>query len=274
MAEPSTTIANCPACGMPLRLGESDTTCPQCGAVYRTRPGAPDSPPIRVHPIWRPLRRDMYNRQALVLLSVVLVSVGLFCGVVGALIGLVGPQLARQAAERAERLSPISAAALTDGRPGAEALIEGRVSGRNRALAQNMVAYTLEVYQGIDEDGDAIWEEREGQTPRLRVELSDGLVELAEGGYALSGRLHTSETGGERYSGLMAGDEIMAFGRLVEGQEEIELQADLVYAGTRSAYLEDQREGAVFSRAAGGATALVGLVLLLAGAAAWHFRKK
>ncbi len=273
MAGPNTTIANCPACGMPLRLGDGDITCPQCGAVYRTRPGAPDSPPIRVHPIWRPLRRDMYNRQALVLLAVVLMSVGLFCGAAGAMIGIVGPQLARQAAERAERLSPLSAAALTDGRPGAEALIEGRVSARNRALAQNLVAYTLEVYRGTDEDGDEIWEERGGQTPRLRVELSDGLAELAEGGYALSGRLHTSETGGERYSGLMAGDQIMALGTLAEGQEGIELRADLVYAGDRSDYIEDQRQGAVFSRAAGAITALVGLVLLLGGTAALYFRK-
>src|SRR5262245_58052064 len=97
----------------------------------------------------------------------------------GGFMATAGAQQARAQAERAERLRPLTAAALDDSRSGSEALVEGRISARNPLLFQQFVAYIREEYRGSDDDDREKWEEDERRTPALRIDVADGIVALA-----------------------------------------------------------------------------------------------
>ncbi len=212
-----------------------------------------------------------------------LLGFGLIFVVVGLGLATLAAGQARAAAERAERLAPLGVAALEDSPPGREALVEGVVSARNRALFQEMVAYVREEYRGTDSEGDALWSEDERRTPPLWLDLPGGTARLADGAYTLdSPAQRWQEPGGltwngfagegtKRYRGFRAGDPVVAIGTLVAGPEGPQLRAEFVAGGTRAGYIDRQRSGAAMLPWLGGVFALVGAGLMAGGA--WALRR-
>ncbi|HEU4324874.1 MAG TPA: hypothetical protein VFS21_17140 [Roseiflexaceae bacterium] len=207
-----------------------------------------------------------------------LLGFGLIFVLVGLGLAVVAAGEARAAADRAERLTPLGAAALEDSPPGREVLVEGAVSARNRALFQDMVAYVREEYRGTDSDGDSQWSEDERRTPPLWLDLPGGTARLADDTYTLeSPAQRWQEPGGltwngfsgegtKRYRGFRAGDSVVAIGTLVAGQEGPELRAEFVAGGTRASYIASQRSGAAVLPWIGGIFTLVGAGLMAGGA--------
>jgi hypothetical protein len=180
-------------------------------------------------------------RRILAAALLLLGGLGLACGL---LAGVLLPWLFDADMARARRLEPISYVAFEDGAPGREALIEGRLSERNRPTPEGFVAYTRYV-AAFEADGDRVWRSVETVRPPLLVELPGGLVRVA-GDYTLQGPLERHERGALLIEGLRAGAPVIAMGELVEGQEGIELLADTVAAGTRADYISGAGDAAAF----------------------------
>jgi hypothetical protein len=207
-----------------------------------------------------------------------LIGFGLVFVAIGIFMATVGARQAGAEAERAERLRPLSVAALDDSQPGREALIEGRISNRNPALFQEFVAYVREEYRGSDEDDRERWEEDERRTPPLLIELADGIVSLANDSYILdspphhwqesqSARAWNSLTGEgtKRYRGFQAGDAALAIGTLAPGSAGLELQAERVYGGTRDSYIADRRQAALWMPRIGAIFGAIGAAIAIGG---------
>lgn len=188
---------------------------------------------------------------------------------------------ARAGADRAEGLAPADAAALAAADAGAELLVEGTISPANPARFRDFVAYVREEFRGSDSNGDERWAEDERVTPPLLIEAR-GQARLANADYALEGPHERwqeeglnwssrTQEGTKRYRGLVAGGPIIAIGTVVPGAEGNELRAELVYGGTREAYVATQRGVARLLPAVGVAIAAAGALLTLV--AAWVLRR-
>jgi hypothetical protein len=212
-----------------------------------------------------------------------LVAFGLVFLAIGLFTAIVGTREASAEAARAEGLRPLTAAALDDGAPGREVLVEGRISERNPALFRQFVAYAREEYRGGDDDKDT-WQEDQRSTPPLLIEVADGAVSLAKAGYVLDSPPHTWQEsqslswngltgeGTKRYRGFQAGDVVMAIGTLAAGSEGMELRAERVYGGTRSAYIASRRSAARWIPWLGGVFAVVGAGI--AGGGVWWLARR
>lgn len=213
--------------------------------------------------------RGCVSRFLVLALGLVFVVVGLILGV-----GVAGA--ARAAAERAARLEPIGARQLALRGAGEAVLVEGVVSKRNPARFRDFVAYIREEYRGEDDDGDATWAIDERVTPPLLIEAA-GVIQVANSDYQLQGRqARWQESGGlawngftdegtKRYAGLRADDPVMSIGAAVRGREGVELQAELIYAGTRADYIAEQRGIATWLPWIGLSLGGVGLLLIAIG---------
>lgn len=172
----------------------------------------------------------------------------LFVG--GALLcGVVGLFASGQAGRRVERLTPSTAIRLEDTQPGAEVLVEGRISSRNAVQASSFVAYVREERR-VEDDGDTgSWAVRERVTPPLILELPDGWVQIENDDYDLvdaktvEERYDLSEPSTLRYQGLERGDSVIAVGVLVAHREHPGIEADFVARGTRERYIARRRTG-------------------------------
>lgn len=204
-----------------------------------------------------------------------LLAFGLVFVVLGAFMGIFEARRASADAERAAGLEPISAAALEDREIGRDTLVEGALSARNPARFRDFVAYVREEYRGRDKDGDQTWREDERVTPQLLIEAG-GLVQLANQDYIISGDLvrwreegplyySSFEGGTKRYEGLVAGQTVTAIGTVVPGPEGNLLQAEVVFAGDRSAYIAARRSDAAWLPWFGVIFSVVGLVVMAAG---------
>ena len=206
-----------------------------------------------------------------------LLGFGLIFIVAGVAMATIGARQASAEADRATRLAPLSVAALDDSPPGREALVEGRVSARNRALFQGFVAYVREEYRGSDDDHKDKWSEDERRTPRLLIDLAGGAVALADDRYDLDNPPHAWQEPGaltwngfagegtKRYRGFQAGDIVMVIGTLAPGREGMLLRAERVYGGTRSAYIAERRSTARWMPWIGGLFGLAGAAIASAG---------
>jgi hypothetical protein len=207
-----------------------------------------------------------------------LIGFGLVFLAIGIVMATVAARQAGAEAARAERLRPLTVAALDDSQPGREALVEGYRSDRNPALFQQFVAYVREEYRGRDDNDRERWEEDERRTPPLLIDLVDGTVPLANDSYMLDSPPHiwqesqsslawngfTGE-GTKRYHGLRAGDAALAIGTLVAGPEGLELQAERVYGGTRSSYIAERQQTALWMPRIGAIFGVIGAALALLG---------
>jgi hypothetical protein len=192
--------------------------------------------------------RVSFTSLFLILFGAVFVAVGVWIGVFGA-------RAAAAAADRAEHLRPLSAAALEDATPGRDALLEGQISEHNAARFREMAAYVREEYRGSDDDGEQ-WSEDERVTPRLLLDLADGRAQIGNTDYiieappvqwqesrALTWNGITNE-GTKRYRGFAAGNTVTAIGTIVAGREGSELRAEVLSGGDRAAYIARQRGSA------------------------------
>lgn len=193
--------------------------------------------------------------------------------IVGGVLAFVVAGRAGEDAARAERLAPLTAAELESAAPGQEALLEGQIDQRSRAIFRDFVAYVREEYRGKDAEDREQWFEDERATPPLLLATGGSLATVGDAGYELEGAaaiwresdaLSWSSATGEgtkRYRGLRAGDTITAIGAVAEGAEGRELAADTVFAGTRAEYIAERRSSAAIAPWIGAAFGLVGLVV-------------
>ena len=187
-------------------------------------------------------------------------SLGLCCGLFS---GVLFPRLFDADVARVQALAPLSYAAFEDGTPGRAALLEGRLSARNPASPEGFVIYTRSV-AGLDRDGKRVWRELERVQPPLLLELPGGVARVV-GDYNLNGIMERVGDDLTQIEGLRAGASVMAVGTLVQGQEGVELQADLVAAGTRAAFLASNRAAALFFSIFGWALIGGGALLFVGG---------
>lgn len=190
------------------------------------------------------------------------------------LCGLLLPIYSTGAANRAERLTPVPAAVLEDSQPGQEVMVEGRVSSLNPAQYGPFVAYVREERQVNVDKGTPVagsWKEVERVTPPLLLELPDGPVQIENRSYNLVGARTVEKPGSglyrytdSRYSGIEAGDHVMAIGSVVAAAERPQIYAEFVYRGSRAQYIGGQRSAVLFG-------IVGGIVLAVAGGAlvAW-----
>jgi hypothetical protein len=203
-------------------------------------------------------------------------GVPLLC-LVAPMCGLLIPYTATRDANRVERLTPAPVSILVDGEPGREVLVEGRVSSRNPARYGSYVAYIREEREiNTNDEGTTTtgsWRVVERVTPPLLLELSDGLVQIENSGYDLRGgktvekkSLWEQEI---RYSGIEAGDHVIAVGVLFAADEPPQISAEYVYRGTQAQYVSGQRTMVVIGIVAGIVFAVAGIILILWGLVSW-----
>lgn len=209
-----------------------------------------------------------------------LLGMGLLFMLVGGLVGVVGAQAARAEVARLEQLSPLSAGALADQPDGAEVLVEGVVSPRNRAVFRDFVAYVREELDvRTDSDGDRreSWRSDGRETPPLILEAG-GVVLVGNESYSIAkghltwydeatlGFNHQPRDGSRRYFGLLAGGPVTAVGTVVAGREGKELDARTLFGGSHEQFLAAQRQGAAVLPILGAVFGVLGLLLAAVGA--------
>jgi hypothetical protein len=204
----------------------------------------------------------------IILNPIVLLVVALLSGIVGGVLLYDAPAYAASAA-RAERLQPVSAAALADSAPGREVLLEGRVSDRTPAVYRSFVAYVREEYRSDQlnlsgGDDSPRWEVVERVTPPLVVALPDGEARIANDNYVFDTTAFTVREaeptltkGAVQSRGYRAGDPVLAVGTVVDAGGERAIDAEFVYAGTRAAYIAEMRRLASRSLPIGGVLLVV-----------------
>lgn len=206
--------------------------------------------------------------QKVVLNPIVLLVVALLSGVIGVALLYDVPAYAARAA-RAERLQPISAAALADSTPGREVLLEGQVGNRTPAVYRSFVAYVREEYRSsqfgwLGGDSSERWEEVERVTPPLVVALADGEARIANRDYLFDTTAFTFREaeptltdGAVQSRGYRVGDPALVVGTVVVDGDQRAVEAEFIYAGTRTAYLAEMRLLARRSLPIGGMLLLV-----------------
>jgi hypothetical protein len=212
--------------------------------------------------------------------KLLLLGLGVAFLAVGVAVGVFGARQARAHVALVEGLRPLSAAELDAQPAGADALVVGVVSPRNPAVFRGFVAYEreeLDVTRDSDGDRSERWRADGAVTPRLLIEAG-GLVQLAGEGYSIErghemwydeatlGFNNQPRDGSKRYSGLLAGMPVTAFGSVAEGAEGVELEARTLFGGTREQYLASQREAAAFMPIFGAIFGAVGAALIGVGA--------
>ncbi len=203
---------------------------------------------------------SLATRRILAAALLLIGSLGLCCGLFS---GVLFPRLFDADVARVQALDPLSYAAFEDATPGRAALLEGRLSARNPASPEGFVIYTRSV-ASLDRDGKRVWRELERVQPPLLLELPGGVARVV-GDYNLNGSLERVGDDLTQIEGLRAGASVMAVGTLVQGQEGVELQADLVAAGTRAAFLASNRAAALFFSIFGWALIGGGALLFVGG---------
>jgi hypothetical protein len=183
--------------------------------------------------------------------------------------GLLGLLLARSfGAERARLngLAPSSAAAVTDAPVGREVLLEGRVATSQPAVFRNFVAFMRQQREERRRSGDSTksWQTQERRTPPLLVDLPDGSVRVVNTTYDIRNAVTSWEDPQvvdrmeTRYTGLVAGEEVLVVGRAAWGGVE----AEYVVSGDRQSYRASLATGRVVALVVGGVAAAVGLLLV------------
>lgn len=167
--------------------------------------------------------------------------------------GLVMLYSSFSAVNRASGLTPVTAAALEDTRPGEDVLVEGRISSRNpvqsisykgmQSDSHGFVAYICESRE-VDEKGDArSWSVNARVTPLLLLDLPDGLVQVGNDDHELENP-HTieqekalDEPSTTRHRGIAVDDTVIVVGAASAGPELPQVDADFIAHGIRERYI-------------------------------------
>lgn len=194
------------------------------------------------------MQKNANRTLALALVGSLLIVLGLF----------LGPSLATLRSGRslqAERLDPATAAQVEQRAQGREVLVEGRVAtAAGPAGPGGLLVYVRE----RQAPGSEAWAGAERVTLPLTVVVTDGVVLLLPGDYAIEEATVVLE-GPVRYRGFRPGDLLTIIGTVVEGPAGHAVQAEAVFGGTRDDYIVRYRRD-------GGPAYPIGYGLAAAGA--------
>ena len=180
----------------------------------------------------------------------------------------VSPSMRQEAADLA-LMAPATAAQLSDMAAGSRVLLEGHLSGRNRAYYQGYVAYIVDECH-TDSDGDTDCDEVERVTPPLRLNASGGPVQIINQDYDLSGDIPIYYQDPFEDTGLKGEEAVIVLGALAPPDGEPKVRADYIAPGSQAdqiAYLRSEATillilGAIFGLIGAGLTA-IGIVVLI-----------
>jgi hypothetical protein len=214
--------------------------------------------------------------------NILVIVFGLMGGVF-ALIGAVFIGISYNASAEAARvgaMTPLAAEQLADLPDGSEVIVEGRISERNTALLEGLVAFTERLYRGIECDNDnsdschQVWDETRSATPALWLDIPGGRLRLSNSDYQLNNPPESWQTTPTlidnetlEISGFRMGNPVFAAGQISAG-DGVTLHADFIFGGTQADYLADRQDesfgfflfGAIFG-GIGVFLAIVGVVL-------------
>jgi hypothetical protein len=194
--------------------------------------------------------------------AMILTIIGLPFLVLGGCFAFVAGPHSAQTADRIASFNPMSAAQLGDLRPGREVLIEGRMSGRNEIYTRNYVAYVVSRCT-TDSDGDTDCDVVARVTPPLRINLSQGYVNVANDSYSLAD-MSTVYDGDLQYDGIEPEAAVVAVGTLLPADGALQIEAEFIALGSQTSYVESLRREALTWRIIGTIFGLIGVGLLAA----------
>lgn len=214
-----------------------------------------------------------FTRMIRALLSMVIVILPM--ALVAAIFGM-NTSAAPGETARIERLSPISAAQLSQATPGSEVLVEGRISDHSASVFRSFVAYVREKHY-LETDLSDGWRPEASDSSPFTVELLDGQAHVASTTYEVINPLASWTAPGTqvsnpmRYTGLEIGDSVVVVGRVARTAQGVSIYADAVIGGTRAEYLAAQRRRESSSILLGG---VAGLTIFLLCAAVYLTRRR
>jgi hypothetical protein len=188
------------------------------------------------------------------------------------------------AAARGSSLVSVTAATLRTWSVGEVVLVEGKLAMGNRAGFREFVAYHRDRFAGVETSGVAKdqekWTSIETVTPPLVIDSADGAVAVINSAYEMRNApqqwrdvdpsSNVLGRDGERAYGFIAGDAVTVEGRVVAAPgargaagHDRALEALVLTAGDRAAYLDFLRGGAVATRLIGAIFTGLGVVLAL-----------
>ena len=206
--------------------------------------------------------------------------IGLFFTIVGLIFAIVVPISTGREIARAERLPRLAAGELGARPAGTEVLVEGRIDDRTPIVFRTYVAYEREEYRDRERSGSGgtDWFRDERVTPPLVLDLSPGIVRVANDGYHLGNtpvRWQESTIltwdsargeGTKRYRALERGDAVVAIGTVIDDAGGRAIAAELVTRGTRATYIADARRLVRIFTVLGAILASIGVLVLALGA--------
>ena len=192
------------------------------------------------------------------------------------------------AAARGASLVSVTAATLRTRSVGEAVLVEGKLAASNRAGFREFVVYHRDRFAGVESSGvskgQEKWTSIETITPPLSLESTDGEVAVVNAAYEMRNApqqwrdvdpsSNILGRDGERAYGFFAGDAVTVEGRVVDAPgtrgaagHDRAIEALVLTAGDRAAYLAYLRGGAVATRIIG--AVFTGLGVILALLAVW-----
>lgn len=182
--------------------------------------------------------------------------------------GLLMEREERQMTDLLARLRPAAEAGA-----GAAAYLEGRIAAQQPARRGGLVTWMREEYVSCEDT--SCWTVAGSETPPLLVHGADGGAWTVGGSYGLASTADTVveaapgwTRGTVRSRGFVAGRPVVAVGRVTADGREME--ADVLYAGTRAAVLAERRALESTGR---WFVAMVVAGLGLLGVCAWQVRR-
>lgn len=172
---------------------------------------------------------------SLILMGVISVGIGIS--------GVIAVRRAQRALHRFRRL-PVSAAPDILAAPiGAEAVVAGIVSARNPAQLHNLVVYADQMSES--ESAFSGGDGRELKTSPLLLETPDGVVQIANSGYALVRPLvrweQLQSSRSKQYVGFVPGNQVTVLGRIVDNGAGKAIEAEFLFGGAPTDYPAYQR---------------------------------
>lgn len=181
--------------------------------------------------------------------------------------GIVAIRRARKALRRFRRLPVLTVQEIASAPIGAEAVVEGIISVRNPVQLHNLVVYADQISESEStfSGGDG----RELKTSPLLLETPDGVVQIANSGYALVRPLvrweQLQSSRSKQYVGFAPGNQVTVLGRIVESDSGRAIEAEWLSGGAPADYVAYQRGNTIDGWIRGLVGCIGGLLLLLLG---------